>query len=68
MTRPCRHLRQEIVVLRDFTREQRCCDCGAVVFRLPPANPSNAELRAEAERRRTLLAKGWPFVPNRPTP
>jgi hypothetical protein len=68
MTRPCRHHRQEIVLLRDFKREQRCLDCGAVVFRLPPANPTHAELRAEAERRHALLAQGWPLTPNGPTP
>lgn len=68
MTRPCKHPLTEIVTLRDFKREQRCTDCGAVVFRLPPANPTHAELRAEAERRDVLLTQGWPFTRNPPTP
>jgi hypothetical protein len=47
----CRHTRQRVIVLRDFNREQRCVDCGALVFKLPPANPSDAELLSEAVRR-----------------
>jgi hypothetical protein len=62
---PCRHRRQRIAVLRDFSREQRCADCGALVFRLPPANPTDDELLTEAERRRSMLANGWPLTPNR---
>lgn len=66
MTPTCRHPRQRIAVLRDFSREQRCADCGALVFRLPPANPTDAELFTEAERRRAMLAAGWPLSPNQP--
>ena len=61
MSGKCRHARQRIVVLPDFTRRQICEDCRALVFRLPPANPTDRELLAEAERRRAMLADGWPL-------
>jgi hypothetical protein len=56
----CRHIRQRVVTLRDFTRRQICSDCNTIVFRLPPANPSNSELLAESERRKRLLGTGRP--------
>lgn len=60
MTARCRHPRQRIITLRDFNREQRCVYCGALIFRLPPANPTDAELLEQVKRRR-MLADGWPL-------
>jgi hypothetical protein len=54
--RRCRHHRQRVIVLRDFNREQRCTGCGVLVFRLPPANPSDSELGTEAARRQLMLS------------
>jgi hypothetical protein len=48
----CRHLRQRILVLRDFNREQRCSDCNVLIFRLAPVNPTDDEIRALHLQRR----------------
>lgn len=63
MTGRCRHPRQRVITLRDFSRRQVCSICGALVFKLAPQNWTDSELKVEAERRARMLANGWPLTP-----